>query len=191
MDLFEYLEEFQVLVCRSCAYAVPPTHVKTHLSKWHKQRCKELHAVGGPGKIAQQLLRREDKPLRDPLREPVDIPTPDRDAIPLLAIHSGLQCNHCPRVTTSPGKMSRHIGADHTTPKRAPGRPTKRGRKGWSNADWHPVSCQKIFLSGPQSMFFAVVSPAERSEIRRREGAAIEALARSQRADAMSEADFV
>ena len=40
-------------------------------------------------------------------------------------------------------------------------------------------------------MFFAVVSPAERSEIRRREGAAAEALARSQRADAMSEADFV
>ena len=87
--------------------------------------------------------------------------------------------------------MSRHTGADHTTPKRAPDRPTGRGREGWSNADWHPVSCQIFFVSGPQSMFFAVVSPAERSEIRRREGAAAEALARSQRADAMSEADFV
>jgi hypothetical protein len=40
MEQFVYLNEYQILICKQCAYAIPPTYLTSHLKR-------HLHEVHG------------------------------------------------------------------------------------------------------------------------------------------------
>jgi Orsellinic acid/F9775 biosynthesis cluster protein D len=56
-DIFEYLSEFKVIICKTCRYAVPPTQVNTHLRDQHRmpvnQRSSIVKIVRGIDELAQ------------------------------------------------------------------------------------------------------------------------------------------
>ncbi|KAF9729919.1 DNA helicase [Paraphaeosphaeria minitans] len=70
--------------------------------------------------------------------------------------------------------MQKHCQSRHYEHRRGPGRPTKVDAL--IAPDWKKVSCQRLFVQGWKSQYFAVVSPAEVEEeeetLRRQETAA-------------------
>ena len=88
MDRFLYLSEQKLLICRLCAYAVPPNHLRTHL-KGHRNQTPGLEGAGAIYALEQNL---RDFSLVDPSQGVVKFPSPNAMALPVLPVQEGLQC---------------------------------------------------------------------------------------------------
>lgn len=53
LQLFKHVEELQIIICRSCAIAVPPAHVARHLKERHP---KVPHAKRADVAVAAHAL---------------------------------------------------------------------------------------------------------------------------------------
>lgn len=120
MDRFLYLPEQKVLICRLCAYAVPPTHLRTHL-KGHRNQIPGLEGAGAITALEQKL---REFSLVDPSQGIVKFPSLDAIALPSLLVQEGLQCKKCGYIVCSKAWMQQHIQS-HQPAKRARGRPRK------------------------------------------------------------------
>lgn len=159
MDLFVYWPECKVLICRECKYAVPPDGLNPHLRRFHKDDHVDLCVHQGPAAVAKKLLSQPNKPLMDPKKEKIAIPAHKIDAHPFLDLHSGYQCNMCPQILCTTKGIREHVRIEHNIVRRGPGRPTSNSP--YSVQDWTSVMCQRVFVSGCQSKYFAVYSPEE------------------------------
>ncbi|CAN9210663.1 hypothetical protein AA0121_g11547 [Alternaria tenuissima] len=150
---------------------VKPKHYLTHLTKWHTD-----HPEVNTSKKARMLLVEELL-----LKGPIDPDLPEFQlpqlgllALPHLPIHEGLSCQACNYTCLAKQNMDKHYQRQHAEHKRAPGRPSKADALTVSNRK--RVSCQRLFVQGCKSHYFAVISPAEIEEekdtIRRRDMAA-------------------
>jgi hypothetical protein len=159
MDLFSYLADHRTWICIPCGTGVKPKHYPAHLARWHVD-----HPELGLSKKARTLLVDELM-----LKTPIDsdspcfqLPPPGLLALPHLPIHGGMSCPACSYICTSKGIIDKHFRTQHTEHKRVKGRPFKAAA---ANApQWHPVSCQRLFVRGSRSQFFAVIAPTEAKE---------------------------
>jgi hypothetical protein len=150
---------------------VKPKHYLTHLTKWHTD-----HSEANMSKKARMLLV-EELMLKGPIDPDLpefQLPPPGLLALPHLPIHEGWSCLTCNYTCLAKRTMERHYQSQHAEHKRAPGRPSKVDAL--TVAYWKKVSCQRLFVQGCKSQYFAVISPAEVQEeeemLRRRDMAA-------------------
>ncbi|CAG5158141.1 uncharacterized protein ALTATR162_LOCUS5004 [Alternaria atra] len=78
--------------------------------------------------------------------------------------------------------MERHFQTQHTEQKRTRGRPSKATVA--TAPQWKKVSCQRLFIGGSKSQYFAVISPAEVKE-------GEEAQRRQEMATKLPEAEYI
>lgn len=179
MDLFHYLTDYRTWICITCGIGVRPKHYLAHLTRSHAE-----HPILGSSKDARTQLVEELM-----LKSPVDpdsacfqLPPAGQLALPHLPIHQGLSCPDCIYTCRAPRVLAKHFNDCHAEDKRAPGRPPKAAAV--TAPRWKEVSCQRLFVHGPKSGYFTVVSPtevAEEEEAQRRQAMAAE----------LREADFI
>ncbi|KAL5373648.1 hypothetical protein PMIN06_012450 [Paraphaeosphaeria minitans] len=134
-------------------------HYLAHLARRHAD-----HPDLGSSKHARMLLSEELM-----LKSPVDpdspcfrLPPAGQLALPHLPIHKGLSCPDCEYTCTASRVLAKHFNDLHAEHKRAPGRQPKAAAV--TAPQWKQVSCQRLFVGGAKSGYFAVVSPTEAIE---------------------------
>lgn len=163
-ELFEHLEQWRVIVCRQCRYAVWPSEVATHLtSKQHGHNRKVARSVaeeveGWPGTIAY--------PGMFELPSFVTTPIPQ---IPLF--DDGLQCQidpvRCQYITRGIKALKEHWRTSH-------GWSVQQGRGGSGGAKQadaqkrfdeasKTVRCQRLFVNRAHSQYFEARTNEDRS----------------------------
>jgi hypothetical protein len=159
IDLFYYLADYQSWICIPCSIGVKPKHYLAHLTRWHTDQLKDKTS-----KKARMLLVEETmlKGLTDPGLPEFQLPQPGLLVLLHLPIHEGWSCLTCNYTCLAKRIMERHHQSQHAERKRAPGRPSKVDALTVSY--WKKVSCQRLFVQGCKSQYFAVISPAEVQE---------------------------
>src|SRR5947207_9479751 len=93
-----YLQEQQVLICRSCKYCLYPTWVENHLRRKHS-------AV--PLEVRKELVSyAESLILRDPSK--VIVPVTIVPAFDCLKVIEGFRCSICNSLYGTPGSIKEH-----------------------------------------------------------------------------------
>jgi hypothetical protein len=156
MDRFLYLDEYRVLICKQCAYAVPPTYLTSHLKR-------HLHQYSGfENRAALSALEKQLRgfSLVNPLEENVVFPGPDRPPLPGVPLHNGFRCRDCFYITTSLTWIKQHTQS-HQPIRKGRGRPRKFASASLDQTQplWDNIYCQRFFVSGPQSQYFQVTPP--------------------------------
>lgn len=175
MDLLEYLEDYCVVVCRSCATGVVPRHLATHLWTHHRHSHDSFRTRPATERWVQDsfLPSLPGVPL-DPYHAPVVLPPSDSEPLPLLKVYRGFGCSYCDYVRKNEGQMRQHYNVSHA--------PIRRGRGGSkANATgllrerldrehygkqppWTPVNYQRFFaLVGTANPLFRVKRKGERN----------------------------
>ncbi|CAH0052441.1 unnamed protein product [Clonostachys solani] len=122
-ELLLYDDEYQVVVCQQCKYALRGTAIDRHLKEVHK------------------ILRSSRHPYmayvsKFPLLEPEEVITkPMNDfPVPFLPVFDGLKCldSSCSYLCISTKRMQKHWLSEH-------------GRHGYDNKDWQPALLQTFF----------------------------------------------
>ncbi|KAF2008314.1 hypothetical protein BU24DRAFT_360180, partial [Aaosphaeria arxii CBS 175.79] len=177
MDIFAFYPQYQVLVCKRCAYAVAPKHLASHIKTKHPhEACHDAglhpahHRVGRLAlMLAKRLQTRHD--LLDPAVSKIPVPLPTERPLSDLKLYRGIQCSRCEYLLTKTKHtivlMGKHFNQHRLLP-RKPGRQSKiadipEADKGPMFTD---VYCQRFFTSGPQSSFFAVHVPTVVQELK-------------------------
>ncbi|KAH0551483.1 hypothetical protein GP486_007303 [Trichoglossum hirsutum] len=139
MDPFYYYRQYRVLVCKSCQYAIQPTHIAAHLRSDQHKLSRKLSE-----EIANQYQNNDFADPRTELIAPKDIITP----IEYLTIYrDGLKCSYCNYICRAIEVMKRHQRQTHNI--RA-----GRGRR-IAQVEWTIVWCQQFF-TGVGRHFFQV-----------------------------------
>ena len=104
---------------------------------------------------------------KDPSREPVPLPPPDSPPIPNLPLKRGLRRLECLHICCTPEGIRNHLYRAHPHLRRPRGRSSALG----SQADqtqprWEETFCQRFFVTGSQSGYFAVLPPVPDIELR-------------------------
>jgi hypothetical protein len=164
MDLFEFQQPYNVLICRKCKYCVRPTAsaLTTHLCSKHKSHpdVRLRDRVGGAACIAR-LISKSFPGAVDPKQTPIPYPASTSPPIPGLSLHSGLKCSKCPKIMTTSlhaeNTMSRHFQIHRTVRNTRGGRhiPLQHLYENGNPIFTH-VHCQRFFATGPQSSYFEV-----------------------------------
>jgi len=138
MNPYYYYSEYHVLVCKSCQYAVRPTHITAHLrSENHKLSREESESIA---KLYEHCE------LADPCIEPI-APSVITTPIDHLPIHrDGLLCNYCKFICKAERWMKQHQREAHDVR-------VGRGRR--TTSSWTIVWCQQFF-TGVGRHFFQV-----------------------------------
>jgi hypothetical protein len=116
MDLFEFYQPCQVLICRDCQYCVRPSvsALITHLRAKHRLH-PDVRLRNGKGEAAcvARLLYKTFPGALGPTQSPIPFPAPTSPAIPGLSLHQGLKCSHCLTIVTASSyaenTMSKHF----------------------------------------------------------------------------------
>lgn len=134
MDLFTFLPQYQVLVCKSCACAVAPLHLASHIKKEHAREATrdagldfaKSRASRPAITLAKHLQGKYD--ILDPRTHEIPRPSPTDPPLPELKLFRGYQCTRCEYVLSksksSQESMKRHFGK-HRLLARRKGRPGK------------------------------------------------------------------
>ncbi|PVH93490.1 hypothetical protein DM02DRAFT_661905 [Periconia macrospinosa] len=134
MDLFTFYPEHRVLVCKSCAYAVSPAHLRSHIATKHPHdpcRAAGLDpAYSRPRKPAATLAGslQEKYDILDPSLAKIPLPPPTHPPFRELKLYRGYQCSRCDYVLSKTKEarkcMEQHFNTHRLLP-RKPGRPGK------------------------------------------------------------------
>ena len=132
-QLFHYLPDYRVLICRPCHYAIQPQGISRHLKKRHN-----VHRSSRRPFIA--YVSNLD------LAEPKDVILPVASSLPLnlLPIEDGWACDSggCGHICVTSKRMKSHWRTVHQ-------------QKGEDGISWHPVKLQ-TFFRGNRVMYFEV-----------------------------------
>lgn len=94
MDVFEFLPDFRVVVCKLCQSAVYPSAISTHLRRSHARynssSVSKKHIRTFINETPPKLL---EMSLLDPRSEPVIVPTIDQTPLPHLHVYNGFGCS--------------------------------------------------------------------------------------------------
>lgn len=118
MEQFLYLNEYLILICKQCAYAIPPTFLTSHLKR-------HLHGFRGfENRAALSALEKHLRGLSlvNLLEENVVFPDPNRPPLPEVPLHNGFKCRDCLYFTTSLAWIKKNIQT-HQLIKKAQGCP--------------------------------------------------------------------
>jgi hypothetical protein len=177
MDLFVFYPPLSVLICKPCAYAVPPTSLSTHIADHHINDARHAATNSTPGAqlssqskkpaklLASYLLERYQ--LLDPAITTIPTPLATDPPIPELRVYRGYQCTCCSFVRRSEPKeainsMRQHFNRLHRLVPAKPGRPATAKDSG---PVFREVYCQRFFVCGAQSFFFTVNVPDQVQEL--------------------------
>jgi hypothetical protein len=171
MDLFDFYQPYQVLICRDCQHCVHPSlsALTTHLRAKHRLH-PDVRPRDGKGRAASvaRLLCKAFPAALDPTKSPILYPAPTTPAIPGLLLQQGLKCSQCPKiVTASPcaeNTMSKHFQKHRAVRTTRGGRhvPLQHLYENGSLIYTH-VYCQRFFATGPQSSYFEVAPKSSES----------------------------
>lgn len=123
MDLFEYNEEYGILIYKPCAYAISPSHLTGHLATKHDKVVRRQNGRTTCGKkplkaaaaISDSLLKKFD------IRH-VTLSTPSPSSAPILHLKLvlGLQYTRCPRVVGRSKDMRKQLLTHFNTHRATP-----------------------------------------------------------------------
>jgi hypothetical protein len=155
MELFQYIPDYQIWICQACRYAVAPSRLLAHLAKKHGHDYRTKTQIQRQ-QILEEMLK---KPWLDPWKESLRFPSPTSTPIPYLPIYQGYQCPSisCHYIAGAKSTVRRHLMAQHPEiPKNPRGPPRALTHR----PHIYPrVSCQRFFITGPGSRYFAVTPP--------------------------------
>ncbi|KAE8359040.1 hypothetical protein BDV27DRAFT_163026 [Aspergillus caelatus] len=171
MDLFVHNEIYCLWICTSCHYAVTPQHLDRHLRTHHRWHPSVKTAELRQAALTEMLK----KAWIEPRKEVCRFPSPDSLPIPHLPVYSGLRCPLCSYVSRSPQTLRSHMSGIHPETRRPRGGDCYRKPNIAAAAE--SVSCQRFYIAGAGSQFFAI-TPASQIE-------------RVQKAAQMSKAEFI
>jgi hypothetical protein len=139
--LLQYLSPYKVLVCTSCRYAVQPKAITRHLRDIHRLKHSDRQSM-------MQYVKKFE--LAD--HEVVMQYTPVEFPVPLLPVHSGLQCSSkdCVYLCVTEKRMKHHWLSIH-------------GRQGLAACDWKASPLQTFFM-GNLLRYFTSTPPGKRAE---------------------------
>jgi hypothetical protein len=130
MDLSIFHPEYRVLVCKSCAYAVPPPHIAAHTTNKHAHDICSKDSLHRATKTAAMLASRlkEEYNLLDPTTDNIPCPLPTKPPFPNLKLYRGYQCTRCDftrtKIKTALREMNTHFNV-HRLISRKRGQPVK------------------------------------------------------------------
>lgn len=158
MEIFEYLPDYQVLICKPCRYAVTPSRFQRHVRTHHGYTAgfrthREIRAT--------RAIIETNYVWKDPDHEPIPVPPPDTPPIPSLPLVSGFSCLGCSYICGTSNSIRLHVSQKHLELRRPCGRPTAvQLEANRSQLRWEPTFCQRFFVHGPQSSYFRVLPAA-------------------------------
>ncbi|CAG9940044.1 unnamed protein product, partial [Clonostachys rosea f. rosea IK726] len=122
-ELLVYDDEYQVIVCQQCKYALRGTAIDRHLKEVHKILRSSRHPY---------MAYVSRFPLLDP-EEVINKPLNDFP-VPFLPVFDGLKCldSSCSYLCISVKRMQKHWLSEH-------------GRHGYDNKDWQHALLQTFF----------------------------------------------
>lgn len=104
LDLFHLLSDQRILVCRACKAGVVPQHPVTHIRAHHRRLYPKFETKRSTIKwVKDRLLTSLPCELLDPFAGSIPVPPPDTKAFPVLKLHVGYGCTHCPIVSKRGG----------------------------------------------------------------------------------------
>jgi hypothetical protein len=140
-DLLQYLASYRVVVCTSCRYAIQPKAITRHLKEIHGMRCSDRRPY-------MQHVEKFDLAEHELVMQYV----PSEFPVPLLPVHSGLQCRSedCAYLCVTEKRMKNHWLSIH-------------GRQGLAARDWQSAPVQ-TFFKGNLLRYFTCISSANHAE---------------------------
>ena len=138
-DLLEYLEDYGVLVCKICRFAIQPSAISTHLKRHQLYRDRRRRLLEHIGQLS----------LAEPSN--VVLPLPNSEPISVLPVYNGYKClvDGCGYNCASFKRIQSHESAVHGTPATI-------------NVNC-ARTCLQTFFQGTQIKYFQVRSPDETS----------------------------
>lgn len=134
-DLLKHYEEYGVIICKPCSFAIQPSALASHLLKHQIYRSERR-------KLISQLVHLK-------LTDPADVvdPAPMSNPVPELQIYKGLRCLHkgCQHICASEKRMSQHWSEVH-------------GERESKNVITRPAWLQ-TFFRGNKIRYFEVSGP--------------------------------
>jgi hypothetical protein len=124
------MPEYRTLICWKRKFAGPPSALKSHLVRAHKEDHADLGERGGPAAVVEGILSRKNMPLLDPRQEKLLISGHKIDAISFLHLQSDYQCNICLQILCSIKGIGRHVRTAHGIIRQGPGRPSLTSQQG-------------------------------------------------------------
>lgn len=107
-----------------------------------------------------EALLRPECVVLDPGVQPLQVPPPGSPALPYLVVYEGLQCLECPYVCLAINAMKGHISKSPLHSKGRRGAQPLALRSEPSAAQrWQHVACQRLFVTGRNSISFRVARP--------------------------------
>ena len=126
IDLFVFYPQYQVLVCKPCACAIPPLHLAKHIKKQHaREACHDAgleFSNSRSQKQATALARRlqEKFDILNPRTCKIPLPSPTDLALPDLKLYRGYQCSRClyilSKTKTGHETMEQHFNQHQVLP---------------------------------------------------------------------------
>ena len=102
MDLLEYIEQYRVLACRSCAFGIVPQHLVSHIWKHHRHYGHEFRTQPIVERwTKEQLMPTLSQGLLDSNVESPIFPSAGADLLPALQVHPGFEYTHCGYISCS------------------------------------------------------------------------------------------
>ncbi|VUC25115.1 unnamed protein product [Clonostachys rosea] len=122
-ELLAYDEEYQVIVCQQCKYALRGTAIDRHLKEVHKILRSSRHPY--MAYVSKFRLLEPDEVINK---------SPNEFPVPFLPVFDGLKCleGSCEYLCISVKRMQKHWLSEHR-------------RHGYDNKDWQPALLQTFF----------------------------------------------
>lgn len=123
MEVFKFLPDFRVVVCKLYRSAIYPLAVGTHLRRSHAQYNSSLASKSQIQTfLNEMLLKIMEFPLLNPRNEPVILPGLEQIPLPHLRIYDGFGCSYCSVVSQAVDKIRSHYNIAHAPQRRSRGR---------------------------------------------------------------------
>ena len=111
MNYFEYFDDYRVLECKTCLYAVLPIALAEHLRTRHRHLNVEFRNIFGTRAIQIDLRKKFD--LVDPSTTPVFASNEKLTALPLIPVKRVLRCNKCSYVACTESVIVSYYSKNH------------------------------------------------------------------------------
>lgn len=163
MDEFIHLPEFQVIICKTCRYAILPSKIDTHFAaKSHRLDKKRREKIIQEVAKVNGLIQNEEELSK------CEFPFPAATSKPIAALRTpatdGLRCTksvngqQCPYVCRTERWMRKHSWEEHQWKSEGKGgRPQKQNPRSARKVPWQAgIHCQRFFKQGSKSRYFEV-----------------------------------